>query len=140
MSHEEIVRRFYESWTRGDIDSVLECAHAEIEFDWSDSRAPFKGIYRGHEGVFRASIEIWEAWDEFRLEIDDVIECGPERLITPTTVRGRGKGSGIEIEARGAVLWTLREGKIVQAKLFQTKEEALQAVGRSNQDAHADST
>jgi hypothetical protein len=43
------------------------------------------------------------------------------------------------MEAQGAMLWTVREGKIVGAKMFQTKAEALEAVRRSEQDAHADS-
>jgi ketosteroid isomerase-like protein len=53
---------------------------------------------------------------------------GSERLITLDVARGRGKGSGIDMEARGAMLWTLQEGKIVRVKMFQTKEEALEAV------------
>jgi ketosteroid isomerase-like protein len=85
--------------------------------------------YKGHSELLRAWTEILDAWDEFSPQIDEVIECGPERLITPTTVRGRGKGSGIEIEAHGAVLWTLRDGKVARGKLFQSKDDALEAVG-----------
>jgi hypothetical protein len=48
--------------------------------------------------------DTWDAWDEFKLEIEDVIECGPGRVVAATLVRGQGKGSGIEIEARGAML------------------------------------
>ena len=29
------------------------------------------------------------------------------------------------------MLWTVREGKIVRGKMFQTKEEAIEAVGLS---------
>jgi ketosteroid isomerase-like protein len=122
----ELVRRFNESWSRRDIDAALECAHAEIELDWSNSMAPFRGTYSGHEGLARFWTETWDAWDEFSPEVEDVIECGGDRLVTVTIARGRGKGSGIEIEARGAVLWTLREGRIFQGKLFQTKDEALE--------------
>jgi ketosteroid isomerase-like protein len=132
----EVVRRFYASWSRRDLDAALECVHPEIEFDWSGSLSPFRGIYRGREGVVLAWTEIMDAWTKFAPEIEKVIECGPERLITPTLVRGQGKASGVQGEAHGAVLWTLREGKIIQGKLFQSKEEALEAVGVSEQDAH----
>jgi len=60
--------------------------------------------------------------------IEEVIDCGPEALITVNLIRARGKTSGIEIAARGATLWTLRGEKISRVKLFQTKEEALEAV------------
>jgi hypothetical protein len=39
------------------------------------------------------------------------------------------------------MLWTLRDGKILRrGKMFQTKDEALEAVGLSEQDAHAESS
>jgi ketosteroid isomerase-like protein len=141
MSHEnlDIVRRFYAGWARRDLDAALACVHPEIEFDWSGSMSSFKDIYRGRAGIKQAWIEILDAWDEFSPEVEGVIDCGPERLVTPTLVRGRGKSSGIQMEAHGAVLWKLREGKILLGKLFQSKEEALEAVGLSEQDAHADS-
>ena len=124
----ETVRRFLdELWIKRNPDAALECAHPEIEMDWSSSRAPYKGTYTGHEGVRRFWTSLWDAWDEFRVEIEDVIECGQGRLITATSVRARGKTSGIEIAAGGALLWTLRGGKIIHGKLFQTKQEALDA-------------
>jgi ketosteroid isomerase-like protein len=73
-----------------------------------------------------------EAWERFSPEMVEVFECGPERLITLDLVRARGKGSGIDMEARGAMLWTVQGGKIVRVKMFQTKDEALQAVGRGD--------
>jgi ketosteroid isomerase-like protein len=130
----EIVRRFYERWSKQDLDGVLECAHPEIEFDWSASRAPFGGVYTGHEGLTRFWTELRDAWEEFSLEIVEVVECDGERLVTVTVVRGRGRGSGIRMEAGGAMLWTLREGTIVSGRFFQNKEEALKAAGLLDQD------
>ena len=124
-----LVRRFEKSWARQDLDGALECVHDELEFDWSDSMGPFVGTYRGHDGLTRFWTDMLEAWERFSPEMVEVIECGPERLITLDVVRARGKGSGIDMEARGAMLWTVREGKIVGAKMFQTKAEALEAVG-----------
>jgi ketosteroid isomerase-like protein len=125
----ELVRRFYESWNRQDVDSALECVHAEIELDWSGSRSPFSGIYRGREGLRRFWTENWDTWDRFSLEMEDVTDRGDGRLVTATLVRGRGQGSGVEVGARGAMLWTLRDGKILRGKLFQSTEEALGAAG-----------
>src|SRR5205809_220912 len=139
MSQEnvEVARRFYERWTAQDLEGVLECAHAEIEFDWSASRAPFRGVYNGHEGLTRFWSELLGAWEEFSLEIVEVVECDPERLVTVTVVRGRGRESGINTEAGGAMLWVLREGKILSGKLFQNREEALKAAGLTDQDISA---
>ena len=72
-----------------------------------------------------------DAWEEFRLEIVEIIECVDGRVITVNLVRGRGRGSGISIEGTGAVLWKLGQGKVLGTKLCQTRDEALEAVGLS---------
>jgi ketosteroid isomerase-like protein len=131
MSQENValVRRFEKSWARRDLAAALECVHDELEFDWSDSMGPFVGTYTGHDGLTRFWTDMLEAWEKFSPEIVEVFQCGPERLITLEVVRARGKGSGIDMEARGAMLWIVQAGKIVRVKMFQTKEEALEAVG-----------
>jgi hypothetical protein len=86
VDHEnaQIVREFPElmSTDRG-LTSALELVHPQAVFDWSASRAPYRGVFHGH--ARRSS--------------------------------------------RGASLWTVRDGKIMGAKLFRSKAEALEAVG-----------
>jgi ketosteroid isomerase-like protein len=136
----ETVRRFMESWTNQKLDGVLECAAEGIEFDWSRSRSPFRGIYKGHDGLIQFWADQQDAWSEFSVEIVEVVPCDLERLITVTAVRGRGRGSGITMDARGATLWRVRDGAIQSARLFQDKEEALEAAGPAEeQGARADS-
>jgi ketosteroid isomerase-like protein len=134
----DLVRRFEECWSRRDLDAAFQCVDAELEFDWSDSIGPSKGIYKGHDGLARFWRDMLEPWERFSPEMAEVIECGPDRLITAGVVRARGKGSGIEMEARGAMLWTLRDGKIARAKMFQTKEDALEAVGLEGRERRAE--
>ena len=125
------MRRFEQSWSHRDLDGALEYVHEEMEFDFSDSIGPFQGTYKGHEGFTRFWNDMLDAWEHFSPEMVEIFECGPEKLITLDIVRARGKGSGIDMESRGAMLWTVRDGKIVRAKMFQTKEEAFQAAGLS---------
>ena len=133
MSQEnvEIVRRFYKCWNNHDLDGMLECVDGEVCIDWSESRGPQSGIYVGHEGVIVFRNDLLEAFDDFRVEPLDPIELDAERLVTVTEVRGRGKESRIPMQASGAVLWTVRDGRIVGGRLFQSKAEALEAVGLS---------
>jgi ketosteroid isomerase-like protein len=142
MSQEnlEIVRQFYECWTNRDFDGVLECSDPDVLFDWSESRSPYTGVYAGHQGVMEFRAELEEAFDDFSVEAVEVIELDSERLVTVTAVRGRGRQSGIRLEAGGAMLLRLRDGRILSGKLFQNKSAALEAVGLSEQDAHADSS
>jgi hypothetical protein len=43
------------------------------------------------------------------------------------------------MEIRIGHLWTMRDGKPFQLELFPEREQALEAVGLSEQDAQADS-
>lgn len=88
---------------------------------------PFKGSYHGREGLAHFWRDMSDAWDQFSPEIEEVIESAGERLVVVSVVRARGKGSGIEVEARGGLLFTIRDGKLLEGKFFQTKAEALAA-------------
>ena len=47
----EVVKRSVEAYRRGDIDAFLEEVGDDAEFDFSGVRGPYRGIYRGREGV-----------------------------------------------------------------------------------------
>ena len=127
---EDLVRRFTEgAWADRDLSAAVACTHPEIEIDWSTSLGPSKDIYHGHDGLAQFWESLWEAWDEFAPQIEESVECGQDRLITANLIRARGKASGVEVSSRGAVLWTFRDGKIVGARLFQSLDEAREAVG-----------
>ena len=125
----DIVRRFYDHLSGDDHDGALTVVHPDFEFDWSESRAPWRGVYHGHQGVRQLWSEQHEAWERFRLEMVEAVVVDPERVVTVTRVHALGKGSGIPIEANGALLWTIRDGLLCRGKFFQSKAEALEAAG-----------
>ena len=49
----------------------------------------------------------------------------------------RASGSRIEISQDLTHVWTLRDRKVIRLDTYSTKAEALEAVGLSEQDAHA---
>ena len=50
-------------------------------------------------------------------------------VLATVRLRGRGRGSGIEVDARFFDLYTLRDGKIIRMDQFAEESEALAAVG-----------
>jgi ketosteroid isomerase-like protein len=126
----DIVRELFDHvWIHRNVEAAIELVHPDAVFDWSDSRSPYRGLYHGHEALREAAERTWEAWDEWNPSFEEVIDVDPETVLIVTLVRGRGKGSGVPVEARGASLWSVRDGKISHAKLFQSKAEALEAIG-----------
>jgi ketosteroid isomerase-like protein len=133
MSQEnvEIVRRANEARNRRDIDAALRDFDPDVEFDWSESRAAAGGMV---EGVIRGrdtlGERLREALDVFDItwQLEEVREVGPDQVISVVHVRFRGR-DGLELDDRGATLYTFAGGKAVRAKFFPSKEQALEAVG-----------
>jgi ketosteroid isomerase-like protein len=128
MSQEnvEIVRAAINAWNRRDWDAALKDAAPSFEFDFSRSMGPGRGMYSlGQMPEFFR--EFSEAWESFRLEADEFIEAG-EQVVMTNTLRARGR-DGIELQARSAWVWTIRDGKVLELCLYQERKEALEAVG-----------
>jgi ketosteroid isomerase-like protein len=84
--------------------------------------------YRGHEGVIRSYRICLEAYEEFRIELEQIAGSG-DRLISIHRFRGKGRHTGIEDGGRYAYLWTFREGKVIHFRTYRNPAEALEAVG-----------
>ena len=130
MSQEnvEVVRRGIEAFNRRDLKTWLTTFRSDAEIDWSRSRGPLKGVYRGH-----SELEVfWNGWLTFdwgELETYDLAEAGSE-VVVPNTAHMRGR-DGIEVEAKSAFVFTV-EGKLTtRLEMFQKEAEAVEAAGLS---------
>src|SRR6266480_2348367 len=134
MSQEnaDVVRRFIEALPRaqrsGDWQPVLAELALDVEIDDLDISLDSEH-YRGHDGV-RKWIGVWmESWESWGLEDVEVRPVGEDRAIGLFLVRAKGKGSGIELSRRDALIATLRTGKIEKGTYYNDQQEALEAVG-----------
>jgi ketosteroid isomerase-like protein len=139
MSQEnvEIVRASIDAWNRGDWDAALKDAAPSFEFDFSRSVGPGRAVY-SLDQMRRYFDEFVQAWESLRLEVDEFIEVG-EHVVMPNTLHAQGR-DGIEVQARAAWVWTIRDGNVARLCFYQERREALEAVGLSEQDAHTDSS
>ena len=69
---------------------------------------------------------------------DEIIDLG-DRVVILLRDHGRRKDMETEVELFGATVLTFREGKIARWEDYANRAAALEAVGLSEQDAHADS-
>jgi ketosteroid isomerase-like protein len=123
----EVVRKSIESFQRGDYAKAMEALDPDIEYDLT--HFPDGKVYRGHEGV-REAFRIWiGTWEDYRQELDELIDAGDNDVIALVREFGRGKASGIELERGTAGVWTLRNGKAVRIRFYERRETALEAVG-----------
>ena len=136
MSQEnvEAVRRGFEAWNAGDMDAVRgnfdPGAIMRMTQDW-----PEPGPFVGRHAVIRQLEQQRETWDSDSFElISDFIDVG-DRVAVRWIWRTPGYGPEANLEVTN--IHTLRKGKILDIEYFWDHAEALEALGVSEQDAHA---
>jgi uncharacterized protein len=133
----EMLRSFYEAFNRGDIDAALAGAPPDFEIHDALER-PDAGIHRGREAARKAIESISEPFDDLQVEPREFIEAGDE-IVVIFHARGRGKGSGIPLDVELAHVFTMQDGHMQVMRAYTSKASALEALGLSEHDAHADS-
>jgi ketosteroid isomerase-like protein len=131
MSQEnvEIVRGAFDAFLRGDMEMLLGFMDPEIVL-MQPPEVPDGTTMHGHAGVMEA-IAAWpEQWDDFEIEIGQIIDAG-NRVAVRTHQRARGRGSGVAVEDDIWFVAGFRNGKVVEWRMFGAESQALEAAGLS---------
>ncbi len=123
----EIVRRHNEAWNRRDLTAWLALFGSDAEIDWSRSRGPLKGVYRGHGELEVFYEAFWSTFEDVQVEFHGFTEAG-SKVVVPNTAHIRGR-QGIEVVARSNFVFTVENGRITRLRMFQERAEALEAAG-----------
>src|SRR4051794_27415525 len=138
MSQEnvEIVRASFEAWNAGDMDAVREGYDPDALLRTPEGW-PEPGPFLGREATMRWFEQSREAFDADDLEpISDFIDAA-DRVVVRFIWHGVGVGPESRMEMTG--VFTVRKGKILGVEFFWDHADTLEAMGLSEQDAHADS-
>ncbi len=127
----ELVRGIIEALNRGDVDAMLARLHPD--FEWRPLEAsPVARVYRGREQV-RSYVEDWlGTFEGLRLDLEDPTQVA-DRVIAMVRGHGRGRASGVELDARFCQVWTLRRGAALAMEEYATREQALASGARHSQ-------
>src|ERR671910_233240 len=111
MSREnvEIVQRVLDGFSRSDRASVEPLVHPDVE--WRTVLGPLLGVesVSGREAVLRLGFEeIPDVVEDYRVEVEELIDLGKARVLVVARYRSRAKKSGIEIDERIASVHRLR--------------------------------
>jgi ketosteroid isomerase-like protein len=138
MSQEnvELIRRVFDIFNRvgasGDLTELVQ-----VQREFADPAIEYTPVVEGvricgHEDLLGYWQRWFEPWDEIRWDIEEVIDAG-EQVIAVLTIVARGKGSGMEITGRAFPVFDVRDGKIARVREHLMRDEALAAVGLSDE-------
>jgi ketosteroid isomerase-like protein len=131
----ELVRRGFDAYQGGDIEAVLDHFDPEMELQTADG-LPNAGTYRGHEGFARWAQQWEEAWDDFRPEPGKIEAVGERHAVAEVLQKGRGRGSGVEVEMTAGYVFEYVGGRAIYVALHPTFNEAM-GVARQREGASA---
>jgi ketosteroid isomerase-like protein len=129
MSQEnvELARRGFEHFTRTG-EPQWETIDPEVEV--YDHDILDAGTYRGHEGYLSWLADWGEAWDDFSMQAERWIDAG-DKVVFVFQLTARGKGSGVEVKRRDAMVLSIRDGKWARVDYYNNESQALEAAGLS---------
>jgi ketosteroid isomerase-like protein len=125
----ELVRSIFEPVEQGDFGDA-RWADREIEYTIVDGLEP--GSFKGREGLVEAMHETLRPWERVETHVDRYRELDSQRVLVLTRVRGRGKASGMALEALssdGAQVVHIRDGKVTRIDVYYDRHRALADLG-----------
>jgi ketosteroid isomerase-like protein len=131
MSQEnvEVVRQQFEAFKSRDLDAVAEFWQPDIDWRAVEGAADDVGVMRGTQAL-RRYYESWmDTFDELHAEVEEVIFESAERCAVAVRNSGRPRGSSSQVQGRYYVVCTVRQGRIASGREYETRGEALEAVG-----------
>jgi ketosteroid isomerase-like protein len=125
----EIVARGYANFLATG-DFAEERTPPEFVWDMSTfSGWPEKKLYEGTDGA-REFIATWtEPFDDWEMEVEELIDAGQEDVVAVLRQRGTAKSTGLQVDMQFAMLWTIRDGKYSRMRMYADPDEAKRAAG-----------
>jgi ketosteroid isomerase-like protein len=123
------VRNSLKAFADGGLDAAADFWHPDIDWRAMVGALDDVGEIHGTEAMRRYAQDWLETFDNITFTPEELLDLGDDRVVVVQHLTGRARLSGIETELRYAVVYTLRDGKIVRGREYGDRQEALKAVG-----------
>ena len=125
----EVLRKAYEAFNSGDMDTVLEAWTDDIRWEGSnDERLPGGGTHEGKDAVAGALGKINESIDGFNAPADEFIEQGDTDVVLGHS-EGTAKETGNSFKVPYVHVWRMEGGKAKRVQLLTDTSVVAQALG-----------
>ena len=126
--HVELVRSALDAWNRGDVDGF--CDHTSEDVVWLEiaGRPESDGSERaGRERLRQGFAELFDAWESYHLDIEDVRDLG-DRVLVLAREEAVGRASGMKIDGHWAYLLWVKGSEIVRVEAYRDQALAFRQI------------
>jgi ketosteroid isomerase-like protein len=124
----EILQAAFAAMADGDATALLRIAAEDVRLYPRPEEPGVRSVYVGWEGWMEYATNWYSQWEEYDLSALEFLDVG-DRVIVVLLERGRMQRSGIEIEQEFSHSFTMRDGRIVEWRMYDSHDQALAAVG-----------
>ena len=103
----------------------------DFEVHQASSIIDTAGVFSGPDAPKDSLRELQEAFEELSFEGEEFIEAPSGEVVVFIRARGRGLGSGVEIDNPIAWVFTFRGDTVSRLVVYEERSDALEAVGLS---------
>ena len=122
----DVVRSVFAEWERGEFSARPDWAAPGIEFEVPDGPEPSTRTGTAAAPGIEAFLDLW---DTLRFDAEEYRELGDRSVLVMSHMRGRGKGSGVEVDQPRAGLFQVCDGKVTHLALYWDRDRALADLG-----------
>jgi ketosteroid isomerase-like protein len=126
----DVVERWYAAYNDRDLEGALALMHPQVSLTSAGMSGVEGSEHVGHAGMRRYFVDLWETWEDPRVEVDQLIDNGDSVVMLGHTT-GRGRLSGIDLAFDVATIVEVEDGLILRYRTYRSWQEALQ-ISRAN--------
>jgi ketosteroid isomerase-like protein len=123
----ESLRLGWEAFNRGDVQAIRALVTDDVEWGTTGAFPGLDVVNRGMAGIERVSEDLRSAWESFDVSIEEVLVEKDDIIVTRERFRGRGLGSGAEVEMPIYAVYWFRDGKLARRRSFMEQADAVEA-------------
>ena len=125
-----LVRLGFEAMQRGDL-AVFDGMTTPDLVLVQPPEVPDAKSYEGRDAIAEALDDWPKQWDNFRMDLIEVIDVDDEVAVLVTRHRGRGRESRIEMDFEVFYVNWGRDGRLARVEMFFDRRQALKAAESS---------
>lgn len=132
----EVVRRAYDAYAKGDLETAGSAYSEDTVWDVTRFR-PDEGVHSGLAKLGEYLGSWRDTWTEHSFALEQAVDAD-EHVVAVIQESGRGKSSGAPVTIRYGQVITVRDGEIVETVVYRDPEDAFEAAGLPRQAARGD--